>query len=78
MWTGRANPEHKSEIEAEYPPGTVVSILGSDDTGTVVGNLRILYPENKGAYDYDNGNWFIDVEINGEVKPLDPWVLSHY
>ena len=77
MWPGKANPDNKKEIETEFPTGTKVSILGTDDTGTIVGNLRILYPEDENKkFDYDNGSWFIDVKINEDTKPLDPWVLS--
>lgn len=77
MFLGKPDPKDEESIEKEFPSGTEVCVLGANCVGVVVGNLRILYPEDEnGKYDYDNGNWFIDVQIEDEIKPLDPWLLS--
>ena len=81
---------NKQELEKKFPIGLMVDLLGTASQGKIVGNHRILYPaqgnvalikeshpNSKIRVEKTKGEWFVDVEINNEIKPLNVMLLSN-
>lgn len=83
----------KEDVENTYPVGSKVELLGTNNLGLIIGNHRLLHPQYKSPVVDDNTSsgikqelhelekypeWFVDVQVNGKVKPLNIMMLLPY